>query len=85
MKKTIITVFMIIGVVVLGFVGFNLVLGGNGVINTAYNTVATTINSQGAKLGLGNLLPENAGSKADKVTDVDVEGGGTTPADPVGP
>ena len=60
MKKSVITVFLILGAIVVGFIGWNVVTGDGGVVETAYTAIETSVNGAYAKVaGTGStLLPK---------------------------
>lgn len=64
MKKSVITVFLILGAVVVGFIGWNVVIGDGGVVQTAYTAVANTVNTAYSKVsGSSDLLPAWSATK----------------------
>ena len=59
MNKSVLSVFLVVGALVLAFVLWQLVFTGGGVFRTSYNAVARLINAQYAKTAAGaELLPE---------------------------
>ena len=69
MKKTIITVFLVLAVIVLAFLIWELFFAdSNGILHIAYNSVANGVNTQWKKLAGDNavLMPLwDEGAKAD--------------------
>ena len=64
MKKSVITVFLILGAVVVGFIGWNVVIGDGGVVQTAYTAVANSVNTAYSKVsGSSDLLPAWSSTK----------------------
>lgn len=90
MKKTVLTVFAILGAVVIGFVAWNIVFADGGVIATGWNSVANAVNGAYSKVsGTTDLLPlyeQTKGKTTNKtVNGVSVDGsggGGTNPSNP---
>ena len=59
MNKSVLSVFLVIGALVLAFLLWQLIFTGNGALKTGYNAVARFINTQYAKTAAGaELLPE---------------------------
>ena len=57
MKKTIITVFTILGILVVVFIGWQLIFNEGGILRTGYNALAGGINEQYEKVaGDGETL-----------------------------
>lgn len=66
MTKTVKTVFLIIGVLVLIFIVWQLVFNDGGILKTGYNAMAKGINSQWAKVaGSGETILATWGDNAD--------------------
>lgn len=66
MTKTVKTVFLIIGVLVLIFIVWQLVFNDGGILKTGYNAMADGINSQWEKVaGSGKTILATWGSNAD--------------------
>ena len=57
MNKTIVKVFVIIGILVGVFIAWQLIFNDGGILKTAYNSLANGINSQWAKVaGSGQII-----------------------------
>lgn len=66
MTKTVKTVFLIIGVLVLIFIVWQLVFNDGGILKTGYNAMADGINGQWEKVaGSGKTILATWGSNAD--------------------
>jgi hypothetical protein len=66
MSKTVKTVFLIIGLLVLIFIVWQLVFNDGGILKTGYNAMAKGINGQWAKVaGSGQTILATWGSNAD--------------------
>ena len=67
MSKTVRTVFLLIGTLVLIFIVWQLVFNDGGILRTGYNAMADGINTQWAKVaGSGKKILAEWGSNADK-------------------
>ena len=67
MSKTVRTVFLLIGTLVLIFIVWQLVFNDGGILKTGYNAMADGINTQWAKVaGSGKKILAKWGSNADK-------------------
>lgn len=59
MNKSVLSVFLVVGALVLAFLLWQLVFTDGGVMRTSYNAVARFVNTQYAKTAAGaELLPE---------------------------
>ena len=66
MNKTVKKVFLLIGLLVIIFLGWQLIFNDGGILKTMYNSVANGINGQWEKVaGTGNTVIAQWGTNAD--------------------
>lgn len=80
MNKTVVKVFMVIGILVLVFLAWNIIFSDGGILKTAYNEVVEGVNGQWEKIaGDGSeLLPswgdaDNGADDGDGGFDIDID------------